>query len=186
MAYTPIIGIVPQIAKNAGGAAASGYYLKGYAAGTTTPLSMGTDATPTATLVKCKLNSTGYPISNDADETTVFIPHFNASYKLILYVNSTDADANTTANAAWVVDNISGAFDATQINYRTGQSVGSFLDNQTQPTYTALRTALDAGDYVVGDHLSVTTPPGPDFIVDLLNRFLNLNASHAAVCSYRL
>jgi hypothetical protein len=142
MAYTPISGIVPQLAKNAGGASASGYYLKGYVAGTTTPLSMGTDSTPTATLAKCKLNTRGEPISNDADETTVFIPHFNASYKIVLYVNTTDADNNTTANAVWVVDNITGVFDASDISYDANTTVVQKLNNLNAADYIEL-TAVD-------------------------------------------
>jgi len=139
MAYTPVSGVVPQFARNAGGASASGYYLKGYAAGTTTPLSMGVDSTPTFTLAKCALNTRGEPISNDADDDSVFIPHFNALYKLVLYINSTDADNNTTANAVWVVDNISGQFDATQITYRSNTTVTQFLDNSTVDSYAALK-----------------------------------------------
>lgn len=155
MAYTPVSGAVPQFQRNAGGAAANGYYLKGYSAGTTTPLSMGTDSTPTATLAKCALNSRGEPISNDADETTVFIPHFNASYKLVLYTNSTDADNNTTANAVWVVDNITGQFDASQLNFRTGTTVADFLENLHVTNYTALR-ALTSSELQDGDVATVT------------------------------
>jgi hypothetical protein len=136
MAYTPISGIVPQLIKNAGGAPASDHYLKGYQSGTTTPLSMGVDSTPSQTLAKCKLNTRGEPISNDIDETTVFIPHFNATYKLALYANATDADNDTTANAIWIVDGISGFFDASTITYTSSASVKQKLDN------------LDALDYL--------------------------------------
>jgi hypothetical protein len=165
MAYTPISGIVPQLSRNAGGAAAGGYYLKGYSAGTTTPLSMGTDSTPTATLAKCKLNSRGEPISNDADETTVFIPHYNASYKLVLYVTEADADANTTANAVWVVDNISGVFDASQVNYTASVTVAQRLDNLDVDDYTALR-ALTSAQLTDGDSITVTDDGiAGDFVV---------------------
>lgn len=155
MAYTPISGVVPQLSRNAGGAAASGYYLKGYAAGTSTPLSMGIDSTPTSTLVKCRLGSTGYPISNDSDETTIFIPYFNASYKLVLYTNSTDADANTTANAAWVVDNITGVFDASSITYTATATVTQRLNNIDVATYVALR-GITSTQLADGDTINVT------------------------------
>lgn len=105
MAYTPISNTVPQYSAD-GDTLAAGYYLKGYSSGTTTPLSMATDAAAATLLAKCKLNTAGYPLSNDADDTSVFIPYFNAEYKLVLYVNATDADADTTANAVWVVDTI--------------------------------------------------------------------------------
>ena len=101
MAWNPISGTVPQYHVN--GAPATDYYLKGYAVGGTTPLSMATDSTGGTTLAKCKINSAGYPVNGS---NAVFIPHFNANYKLALYTNATDADANTTANATWVVDAI--------------------------------------------------------------------------------
>lgn len=105
MAYIPISNTVPQYAAS-GSTLAAGYYLKAYEAGTTTALSMATDSTGGTTLAKCKLNSQGYPISIVSDDTSVFIPHFNEDYKLVLYPTETDADNNTFANADWVVDNL--------------------------------------------------------------------------------
>jgi hypothetical protein len=67
---------------------------------------MATDDTGGTTLVKTKLNTTGNPLSNPADDSTVFIPHFSQPYKLALYTNETDADNDTVANAVWVVDDI--------------------------------------------------------------------------------
>lgn len=105
MAYLPISNTAPQYAAS-GSTLASGYYLKAYQAGTTTPLSMATDKTAGTTLAKCKLNSQGYPISIPTDDTSVFIPHFNEDYKLALYPTEADADANTFGNADWVIDNL--------------------------------------------------------------------------------
>jgi hypothetical protein len=155
MAYVPISGIVPQLQRNAGGAAAGGYYLKGYISGGVTPLSMGIDSTPSATIAKCLLNSRGEPISNDADETTVFIPHFNAAYKLALYTNSTDADNNTIASAVWVVDAISGQFDASSLNYTASVTVEQKLNNLDVDNYAELR-ALTSTQLVDGDSIRVT------------------------------
>ena len=98
MAYNPVSGAAIQYVTS-NGEVASGYYLKFYIANTTTPLSMATDSTGGTTLVKCKLNDKGYPISNPLDNSTVFIPHVDQSYRFVLYVNETDADNNTTANA---------------------------------------------------------------------------------------
>ena len=103
MAWSPISNTVPQYSKNAGGAAAADYYLKFYADGTTTPINMATDSTGGTTLAKCQLDSLGYPTT---DGSTVFVPHIDQDYKLALYTNSTDADNNTLASAAWVVDNL--------------------------------------------------------------------------------
>jgi len=98
MSYAPISGIIPQLS-NASNELASGYYLKFYVANTTTPLSMATDSTGGTLLAKCKLNTSGIPISNEADNSTVFIPYVNQSYRLVIYTNSADADANATGSA---------------------------------------------------------------------------------------
>ena len=103
MAYTPISNTVPQYSALASGTSASGYYLKFYADGTTTPISMATDSTGGTLLAKCELDSLGYPTT---DGTVVFIPHIDQTYKLALYTNATDADNNTLASAAWVVDDL--------------------------------------------------------------------------------
>jgi len=106
MAYNPISGIVPQFS-TANNELASGYYLKFYSESTTTPLSMSSSSTGGTLLAKCKLNPSGSPISNPADNTSVFIPHMNANYRAVLYKNEADADANTTGSAEWNVDGIS-------------------------------------------------------------------------------
>jgi hypothetical protein len=62
---------------------------------------MATDSTGGTTLAKCQINSSGYPINGSGD---VFIPHISKDYKIVLYKNSTDADADITGNAEWVVD----------------------------------------------------------------------------------
>ena len=120
MAYNPISGAAIQYVTSAGNVA-SGYYLKFYIANTTTPLSMATDATGGTLLVKCKLNDKGYPISNPADNTTVFIPHVNASYRFVLYVNEADADANTTANADVNIPDIAALVGVETIGTGAGQ-----------------------------------------------------------------
>lgn len=102
MAWTPISGTVPQY-QTSTGALASGYYLKFYASGTSTAISMATGSGGGSTLDKCQLDSSGYPTT---DGTTRFIPHVAQTYKIILYKNATDADNNTTGNADWVIDGI--------------------------------------------------------------------------------
>jgi hypothetical protein len=105
MGWIPISRTVPQYSASAT-ALASGYYLKAYKANTVTPLSMATDDTGSTTLAKTKINTTGNPLSNPADDTSVFIPHFSEPYKLAFYTNETDADNDTIASAVWVVDDI--------------------------------------------------------------------------------
>ena len=96
MAFTPISNTVPQYEEN--GVAASGYFIKFYESGTTTPTAMATDSTGTTLLDKCELNTEGYPINGSS---AVFIPHINKKYKIALFRNAADADANDLASAAW-------------------------------------------------------------------------------------
>jgi hypothetical protein len=106
MARRSISGLPPQYAKNAGGASASGYWLKLYIVGTTTPKLMYTIDIGGSSLVKCKLNTRGETISNSSDDDSVFVPYVDGPYKAILYATEADADADNTANALWTCDNI--------------------------------------------------------------------------------
>jgi len=103
MAYTLIDTSPIQIQKNAAGNSASGYYLKLYAAGTTTPISMYTTSVGGGALAKCQIDSEGFAINGSGD---VFIPYVDQAYKMVVYTNSTDADANTFASAFYIVDSI--------------------------------------------------------------------------------
>lgn len=102
MAFTPISNTVPQYEEN--GIAASGFYIKFYEAGTTTPTAMATDSTGATLLDKCELNTEGYPKNGS---NAVFIPHIDKKYKIALFRNATDADNNNLNNAVWSVDNLS-------------------------------------------------------------------------------
>ena len=134
--WTPISGSVPQY-QAADGTLASGYYLKFYSAGTTTPLSMATDSTGGTTLAKAQINTAGYPINGSGD---VFIPHISQSYKIVLYKNATDADNDTTGNADWVIDNISQSAAATptqviNIEYQLGSQASGQVFTLADFTY---------------------------------------------------
>ena len=102
MAWSPISGTLPQYQRS-DGELASGYFIKFYATGTTTPIAMATDTSGGTTLAKCQLNSSAYPINGSSDP---FIPHIDQTYKIAIYTNATDADNNTTANAEWIIDAI--------------------------------------------------------------------------------
>lgn len=102
MAWTPISNTVPQYEED--GVAASGFYIKFYEAGTTTPTAMATDSTGATLLDKCELNTEGYPKNGS---NAVFIPHIDRRYKIALFRNATDADNNNLNNAVWPVDNLS-------------------------------------------------------------------------------
>jgi len=100
MAYSPISAVPIQYSKT-DGTPANGYYLKFYVANSDTPISMQTDSGGATSLAKCKLNESGYPISNPNDENTVFIPHLNTTYtayRFVLYASAADADANNVTS----------------------------------------------------------------------------------------
>jgi len=123
MSWTPISGTVPQYQQSTGDLA-SAYYLKAYAAGTSTAINMATDSTGGTTLDKIQINSSGYPVNSSGG---VIIPHVSQAYKLVLYKNSTDADNNTTANADWVIDSLSQSAAAVssqnvEIEYQNGSA----------------------------------------------------------------
>lgn len=103
MTWVPISGTLPQYS-TAGNELANDYYLKFYQSGTTTPINMATDSTGGTQLAKCALSAEGYPITNPLDDSSRFIPHIDQNYRIVLYTNETDADNNTTANAAFNID----------------------------------------------------------------------------------
>lgn len=182
MAYNPVSGAAIQYVTSAGNVA-SGYYLKFYTANTTTPLSMATDATGDTLLAKCKLNDKGYPISNDSDNTTVFIPHVNASYRFVLYTNSTDADANTTANADVNIPSIAAMVgteligtDSDQIPLNSDLGTASLAAVTTSATDTTTGSVLRVDDAYDSSslnyhttNLQVTTTGGLNVVRVMMN-----------------
>ena len=99
MSYTPITGSALQYMQDS--VSANDHYIKFYASGTTTPISMATDNTGGTLLAKAQFNSQGYAINGSGAE---FIPHIDQKYKIVFYPNATDADNNTFANAVFNID----------------------------------------------------------------------------------
>ena len=144
MAYTPISNTVPQYSALASGTSASGYYLKFYADGTTTPISMATDSTGGTLLAKCELDGLGYPTT---DGSAIFIPHIDQTYKLALYENATDADNNTLASAVWAVDDLEPTIGGQAADYVTVSSLaassGAGLVGYTQGGTLSTNTTVE-------------------------------------------
>ena len=137
MAWTPISGTVPQY-QQASGPLASAYYLKAYAANTSTAISLATDSSGGTTLDKVMINTSGYPVNSSGG---IIIPHVAQAYKLALFKNATDADNNTTSNADFVVDNIQQSAAAVsaqnvQIEYQNGSGASGAVFTLTQISYT--------------------------------------------------
>ena len=101
MAWDPISGTFIQYSED--DVDASGFYLKFYASGTVTPISMADDSTGGTLLAKCVLDSDGF-VQNGSGAP--FIPHIDQQYKIVIYRNATDADADTIANAYKEIDEL--------------------------------------------------------------------------------
>lgn len=174
--YRAISGTVPQYSTE-DNELASGYWLKFYDADTTTPRSMATDATAGTLLAKCKLNTRGMPITNENDDDTVFIPHMDANYRIVLYKTEADADANTTVNAEFNIPNIAPEIapsaDAADILLRTN-SLEAWDDYDRSPLF------VDGTDFTAGagPH-TITVPSGWDPTGTM--RFWRLDASTSLV-----
>lgn len=100
MAFVPISGIVPQVTEN--GNQANGMVLKFYEPGTLTPLAVGIDSTGATQTTEFLLSTEGYTTLSGNEE----IPHVDQIYKIVLYLNQSDANANDTGSAVYVIDDI--------------------------------------------------------------------------------
>ncbi len=144
MAWLPIARTPIQYEKTDGNPA-NGYYLKFYLAGTTTPTAMATDTTGATQLAKCKLNERGFPISNPNDEASIFIPHVSSSFdsfRYVIYLNASDADANNFASAVVNLSSVSNVYDPTE----DLEEINDKIDNlpvQAKYTGSVLRTQQD-------------------------------------------
>lgn len=154
--YYPITGSVTQYQKSNGGFALN-YYLKFYAAGTSTAISCAPNASATdpnnvpQLLDKVRINEKGYPVNPTGGE---MIPHIDQTFKLVLYKNAADANADNTSAAEWVVDNLSPGLvgfsltqndqDATEIDYIADDTATTRkLDTRLQERVSVLDFAAD-------------------------------------------
>ncbi len=99
MAFAPIALTIPQYDRTN----LKNHWMKAYAQGTTTPLSMATDVTGGTLLVKCQLDTQGFPVTAGAAR---FIPFINGDYDLWLFPTEAEANANDTTNAIQLADNL--------------------------------------------------------------------------------
>ena len=173
MAWLPISGTLPQYSTANNGLAAD-YYIKFYASGTTTPINMATDSTGGTTLAKCALSADGYPISNPLDDSTRFIPHIDQDYRIVMYLNETDADNNTTASAAFNIDGM-----VLQV-VPTGDAANITLRDVTieeQDDYDRSPLFIDGTDFTAGAGPHVITVPTDWTPTDADMRFYRLDNS---------
>lgn len=100
MVWKKISGSVIQFHR-LGDTFATNYYIKFYAAGTSTEINMATDSTGGTQLAKAKYGSDG---TIETDGGSKFIPHLDQNYKFSIYENSTNADSNS--NPVLTIDNL--------------------------------------------------------------------------------
>jgi len=91
---------------------------------------MATDSSGATLLVKCKLSSAGFPISNPLDNSTVFIPHVNANYRLVIYPTEADANANNTASALVNIPDVEPMTGNTVTTSTGTQTIATALDDR--------------------------------------------------------
>jgi len=156
MTWRPISGIVPQATAN--GNQSNGYVWKFYEVGTTTPLTVATSATGATTTTEFVLDSAGYSTLSG----NRVIPHVDSAYKVVLYLNQADADANDTGSAVYVIDNIE-VSDLEVASYKTladaiagGGSVGDFV-----------RTAEYTADSGIGGATYKIVSSAPSYLTTL-------------------
>ena len=173
MSWLPISGTPPQYS-TASNALAGDYYIKFYASGTTTPINMATDSTGGTTLAKCALSAEGYPITNPLDDLTKFIPHIDQDYRIVMYLNETDADNNTTSSAAFNIDGM-----VLQV-VPTGDAANITLRDVTieqQDDYDRSPLFIDVTDFTAGAGPHVITVPTDWTPTDADMRFYRLDNS---------
>jgi hypothetical protein len=152
MAYVPLSGYLTQLITQTG-QVASDYYIKFYIANTTTPLSMATNQGASTLLVKAKFNNNGMPITNPLDNSTEFIPHLNQAYRLVVYRNEADADADNTADSYVNIPEIYALLSASNI----GTAADQIPQNGDFGTAARVDTGTGANDVPLNSDLGTAS-----------------------------
>jgi hypothetical protein len=145
MAYTPVSGIAVQYSTDSN-ELASGYWLKFYISNTSTPLLMATDYTGDVLLVKCKINTGGFPITDPGDNTSVFIPYVSQSYRQVIFRTEADADANNTAAALVNIPHVAAIVFDSLLDAAVTAAAASATTASTKADESASSAASITGD----------------------------------------
>jgi hypothetical protein len=97
MAFSPIAFIAPNYSDY------GTYWLKAYLPGSTTPKALATDSAGTTTFAKVQLNVNGFFKSAGG---ALITPYVEGAYDAYLFETEAEADANNTASAIRLADNI--------------------------------------------------------------------------------
>ena len=131
-AYAPIAGLSPQYEDQ------SGWWLKFYSPTTSTPIVISIDSTGTTTIDKSQLDIDGFPTT---DGTTIIIPFLGERYHGYLFPTAAEANANNTANAFRVANNINPFGDAFDLDIE--KLTISVVSGQTSITVPDAPTTLN-------------------------------------------
>jgi hypothetical protein len=159
MAWFPISGLIPQATAN--GNQANGMVLKFYWPGTLTPLAMATTKTGLTQTVEFLLDVAGYATLTG----TRVIPHAQQVYKVVLYLNQADADANNTGSAVYMADNVDVGRFATADNANQPITEPRYFTGGANVFETSASSQVSASSFIV-NVAGVTQRPIDDYTVD--------------------
>jgi hypothetical protein len=143
MAYSPIAFIAPNYSDY------GTYWLKAYLPGSTTPKLLAIESTGTPTFAKLQLNVDGFFKSAGG---ALIIPHVEGAYDGYLFQTEAEADANNTAGAVRLADNITPLVDG---ELRADLADGS-ADVLGLAKHLTLSQAKSSTTLVIGDALVIS------------------------------
>jgi hypothetical protein len=126
MAFSPIAFIAPNYSDY------GTYFLKAYLPGSTTPKPLAIDAAGTTTFAKLQLNIDGFFKSAGG---ALITPYVEGAYDAYLFETEAEADANNTAGAIRLADNITPLVDEQLRADLAAGTVDVNLDNDLSQSY---------------------------------------------------
>ena len=139
MAYAPIAFTAPNYRDNAN------EWIKAYEPGTTTPKVMALESNGGTQVAKLQLNADGFIVSAGA---ALVIPYMSGAYDLWLFPTEAEADANNTANAIRLADNILGVLSDDQIDTLLINDLSQAYEFATVAAYKAFTTEFPVGKVI--------------------------------------
>ena len=135
MSFSPIAFIAPNYRdyKND--------WLKAYQPGTTTPKSMSLNSEATVLSLSLEVNKDGFLISAGG---ALVIPYINGDYDLWLFPSKAEADANDTANALRLADNINASTGVTGAGAIFAEETITLSAGQTTVAFSGLNASTSA------------------------------------------
>jgi hypothetical protein len=140
MAYSPIAFIAPNYSDY------GTYWLKAYLPGSTTPKLLAIELTAATTFAKLQLNVDGFFKSAGG---ALITPYVEGAYDAYLFQTEAEADANNTAGAVRLADNIIPLTDALLRSDLAAGTVDVNVNNDLSQAYTFKTVALMKASAIV-------------------------------------